>query len=208
MRTKNLLSAGLLAALATGAQATFTFGAAGGAIPDNNTTGFSSSANVLVPVSSILSITLKGLTHTWVGDLIVTLTNPDNVSVDIFRRVGSTALAATGDSSNLSGDYKFTTGGASFWTAAAGGTSAFVIPVGTYAATTNAFTGVLATSEVQTNLNTLITTTAGNWTVKITDNAGADTGTFTSWEVEAVPEPASLVGLGLAVAAFARKRRS
>lgn len=36
-----------------------------------------------------VTVTFTGLTHTWIGDLIVTLTHVDTATtVDLFRRVG------------------------------------------------------------------------------------------------------------------------
>jgi subtilisin-like proprotein convertase family protein len=216
MQLKNLVSAVMLAAVVGGAQANVFFGAAGGAIPDNNATGISSTATYTGPITSIVALKIFGLRHTWVGDLTVTLTNPDGVSLSIFTKVLAGLPGDVGDSSNLGtsngtvgADYTFAQGGSDFWAAANGGASSFDIPSGvTYQTSGNLFTGVIATSYVATNLSSgLNTATSGNWTLKIVDNAAADTGAYTSWQVEAVPEPASMAALALGVAAFARKRR-
>ena len=95
---------------------------AGGAVPDNNPTGFSSSINIGSGVSAVNSVRLVGLTHTWVGDLTITITNPDNVSATLAARVGRVGGTGFGDSSNYNGEYIFANAGADLWAEAAAGT--------------------------------------------------------------------------------------
>ncbi len=212
----------LATSMVAGAQATISFGGAGFTVTDNNVTGVSSSSALVGPVTDILSVTLFGLKHTWIGDLKVTLTGPGG-SVILVNRLAKVAVAsgfgedsnfgsagAGSDATALTGaDYTFTTGGASLWTAAAAANASTAVAGGTYAATSNNFTGVLATSEVNTDLNSIITGTPGVYTLNISDNAAGDNnGAITGWEVEAVPEPMTMAALGLGVAAMLRKRRN
>jgi len=59
------------------------------AIPDNNTTGVTSTINVAdsLTVSSISVATV--IPHTYKGDLVVTLTGPDNTSAILHNRTGT-----------------------------------------------------------------------------------------------------------------------
>jgi subtilisin-like proprotein convertase family protein len=61
------------------------------AIPDNNTTGVTSTINVAdsLTVSSISVSTV--IPHTFKGDLVVTLTGPDNTSAILHNRTGGSA---------------------------------------------------------------------------------------------------------------------
>jgi subtilisin-like proprotein convertase family protein len=101
-----------------------------------------------------------GLTHTFVGDLIGTLTSPNGTAVILFTREGGAP--------NLAGDYAFADSGA----VRLGGTGLTatndVIPSGTYlpAQSLSAFNG----QPYQ-----------GQWLLHITDNAGQDIGSVDSF---------------------------
>lgn len=60
-------------------------------IPDNNTTGVT--ANLYVPVSAMLKSTAcrVKITHTFIGDLTVTLRHPDGTEVVLHNRTGGSA---------------------------------------------------------------------------------------------------------------------
>jgi len=89
------------------------------------------------------------ITHTWIGDLIVTLTSPSGTTVTLHNRSG-------GSADNIQGWYP-----------------AELQP----AESLDAFAGEVA---------------AGDWTLWVSDNAGADTGTINEWclrIVHAIPVP-------------------
>ncbi|GCA69040.1 hypothetical protein MiYa_00562 [Microcystis aeruginosa NIES-2519] len=181
---------------------TFTGTGTGFNIPDNNATGASST--ITVPTGSNFSITnitvtLNNLTHTYVGDLIATLTYvPTNTTVSLFNRIGR--ISGLGDSSNFNGNYSFNdafTG--NIWSVAASGNSSFVIPSGNYFPT-GAGSGTLV--PILTSLGG--SQTAGDWRLTISDNGLSDTGSLGSWTLNlegtpiapvSVPESNSVLGL-------------
>jgi hypothetical protein len=198
-------------ALAANAQ---TFGPGTGATIADNVPAGTAMGNIAVAGQSAniasISFELTNLTHTWVGDLIATVTYTPSVgapiSATLMSRVGSTTVAGVGDSSNLGGNYTFSDTGSDLWalvTLPANG-SAFVAPSGNYRAT-----GALSSTPV--NLNSVFGGVNGNgtWGLTISDNAAADTGALGSWSLTIVPVPApgaaALLGLG-GLVAFRRRR--
>ncbi|GCA78916.1 proprotein convertase P-domain-containing protein [Microcystis aeruginosa] len=183
--------------------ASFTGTGTGFNIPDNNATGASST--ITVPTGSNFSITnitvtLNNLTHTFVGDLIATLTYvPTNTTVSLFNRIGR-LNTGFGDSSNFNGNYSFNdafTG--HLWYEAASGNSSFNIPSGNYFPT-GADSGTLV--PILTSLGG--SQTAGDWRLTISDNAVDTTGSLGSWTLNlegtpiapvSVPESNSVLGL-------------
>ena len=95
---------------ASAATLTFTGNGNGGNIPDDNTTGFSST--ITVPTSSNflitdVTVTLTGLQHNSLGQVRAALTYvPTNTTVALFNRVGRIVppATATGDNSNFNGN--------------------------------------------------------------------------------------------------------
>ncbi|NCS13392.1 MAG: proprotein convertase P-domain, (modular protein) [Microcystis aeruginosa G13-09] len=187
----------------------FTGTGAGFNIPDNNATGASST--IVVPDSfsiTDITVTLNSLTHTYVGDLIATLTHVDTgTTVSLFNRIGRVNIFA--DSSNFNGTYSFNdafTG--NIWAVAASGGSSFVIPSGNYFPTG---AGSSTLVPMLTSLSGELS--SGTWRLTISDNEQLDTGALGSWALNLqgtpIPESSSVLGLlalGLLGAGAALKR--
>ncbi len=138
--------------------------------------------------------------HTWIGDLIMTLTDPNGTSHLIMQRVGSATGTGAGDSSDFQGPYTFAdlrhpTPPANIWDVAVamvGGT----VPSDTYRTLdccvntptemNPVFQQVVSLSDTSELFKKAETKTVkvgmpdnivnGNWTLNISDNAGGDTG--------------------------------
>jgi Ca2+-binding RTX toxin-like protein len=153
----------------------------GGAIPDAGGPAmpFSDTINVAYDFE-IADVTVGiDLSHTWVGDLIADVDNVSTV-VNLFDRVGRLAgVPAFGDSSDLiNGGYNFNDGfGGDLWAAAA----VFdPVPIGDYFPT-----GLDNTASFLSDFDGQMS--AGDWTLTISDNAGADLGTVDSWTLDLLP---------------------
>ena len=187
---------------------TFTGSGSGFSIPDGNPTGAFS--DIVVADNFLINditVDLNSLTHTWIGDLIATLTHIDtNTTVDLFNLVGRTTTGS-GDSSNLNGSYNFNdafTG--DLWTVASSGDGGFTIPGGDYFPT-----GAASSAKVPMLTTISGLPSNGTWRLKISDNVSGDTGTLGSWSLNlqgsspaSVPGPLPLLGAG---AAFGWSRR-
>ena len=180
---------------------------AGFDIPDNDAAGASSTITIGQSGSiTDVDVTLFDTNHTWIGDLVVTITSPSGTTVDLFNRVGDTTGGA-GDSSDLGGEYTFSDGGDDLWAVADDAGGGDIIGAGTYAAT-----GVGSPDPLSLAALFAGEDTAGDWVLFASDNAGGDLGNIGGWglsiTVSAVPEPGSLVLLGaMGVACVVRRRR-
>ncbi|MEQ9357436.1 proprotein convertase P-domain-containing protein [Coleofasciculus chthonoplastes] len=139
----------------------------GGNIPD----GVASFKDEIVVTEDIairnVTVTLKNLEHTWVGDLIAQLRHVETgVVVDLFRRPGQPQFSSSGYSNDLNGDYSFNDSFShSFDSVAA---SHAVIPSGNYCATQT-----LSVFEGRSS--------AGTWQLIINDCSAGDSGSLESW---------------------------
>ncbi|MCA9135111.1 MAG: proprotein convertase P-domain-containing protein [Planctomycetales bacterium] len=178
---------------------------AGFAIPDNNTTATTSTITLGVDETiSNIEVSIFGLSHTWVGDLIARLQSPDGTTADLFVRVGAGTF---GDGSDLNGDYTFADGGLDFGAAVGAVGTNVTVPGGTYGAATDGEIPISLVTEFGGQ------STLGDWTLSISDNAQFDTGSFTGWglnitsNITAVPEPGSLMLVVLSGAVLLKRRR-
>ena len=131
-------------------------------IPDNNATGADSVidfASNLVNIDDV-NVTVN-ITHTFTGDLILTLTSPGGTSVILSNRNGGSGEDYTSTVFDDDGATPISSGSAPFT-----GTFSPDNPL-------SAFNGESA---------------LGNWTLNVSDNAGIDTGTIDSWSLEVCGE--------------------
>lgn len=153
--------------IGTAAFAQVTYGAgAGGSIPDNNVTGFSSGITVDAGdqiIGALNSVTISGLVHTYMQDLAATLSH-GGTTINLFN--------GPGDSTDFNGTYTFVPGGANLSATAAGLGATQAIPSGTYAPA-NSYTPFVGLDL------------SGLWTLNISDRAAADTGSFANWSFNA-----------------------
>ncbi|HYE60980.1 MAG TPA: choice-of-anchor X domain-containing protein, partial [Phycisphaerales bacterium] len=143
------------------------------ALPDfaNNTPGMRT-LTVTVPAGSgtisNLGITL-GMNHTWVGDVIATISN-GTTTATFINRPGVPGTGVNGFSDNLAGEYRFT-----------GLASASIDTGCTNVSTHNVPAGAYQPFESLAGFNGQ--PLEGTWTITLTDNAGLDTGSITSLSV-------------------------
>ena len=117
-----------------------------------------------------VTVTLKGLVHTWVGDLVVRLRHLETETViDLFMRPGQPHFSSSGYSNDLNGDYSFNENNTCNFEAAAGQNT--VIPSGNYTSKGSlcAFHGI--------NAN-------GTWRLTINDCSPGDSGSLGSWRLD------------------------
>lgn len=108
------------------------------AIPDNDSNGVNSVITINDDITIFDTSTFLNITHTWIGDLVVTLTSPSGTTATLVNRSGGSADDIVD----------------SFASAAFNGESAL-----------------------------------GDWTLNVSDNVGADTGTLNNWSM-------TITGLG------------
>lgn len=199
---KSTLTLAALVAIAPAAFAVEFTNSTGGAIPDNGV--ISQTVTIGAGFTDINYFKITGFTHTWIGDVTITITAPNASSMTVIARTGRGA-SGFGDSTNVDGDYRFIAGGADFWAAAAPLGSADVIPGGDYSPFTNNGDGTYTLTDY-TMFNG---DSSGTWTVDIADGAGGDTGAFVTWSLDtnAVPEPGTMLLLGAGAAALVARRR-
>lgn len=173
---RSALVAAIVLALPAAASAA-SFAATGtGAIPDNLPAGLVMSFAVTgsgTPASVGIGMTA---THSWVGDLTVTLAAPGGApAATIFARPGRVGGTGFGSANDLSGTYAFfDTHPGDFWAAAGANPVApgNYFPSAAGAATLVPINPVFAgLTPAQTN---------GTWTLTVVDAAGGDLGNVTS----------------------------
>ena len=165
--------------------------------------------------TNYVSVTITGLQHPFVGDLIATLTNVTHgISQDIFNRVLKDPANPNdfGCSCQFNGNYSFSDKSSSFpgdiWTVASGLGAADAVPFGSYWTTT-------AGSNTPTSFSTPFggLPGAGTWRLTISDNSPdspPDSGSFLAWTLSLtvvgpttpVSEPSFSIPSGLLMLGF------
>lgn len=155
-----------------------TFVGKGGDIPD----GFGCFQDDIIVTDNFsvtnVTVTLKGLTHTWIGDLVVRLRHVETETmVELFRRPGQPHFSSSGYSNDVRGNYHFSDctkdsakgdrHTSDFDTAAAAN---LIIPSGNYTSlqALSAFNGL---------------SSAGTWRLIINDCSAGDSGSLYSWSL-------------------------
>lgn len=139
----------------------------GTAIPDNNATGVTVNMNVAENVSiTDLDVNLN-ISHTWVGDLIITIKSPLGTTATIINRVGVPASTFGCSGDNL------------------------LAILNDEAATPveNECAGSVPTINGSFTPNSPLSifdgeSTSGTWQLTVSDNAGGDIGTINSWGID------------------------
>lgn len=216
---KNIAFASLAIALAAGiAQADIYTGGTGGAIPDsagNNVSGpvalFTlAAANGANPTISSFNGIAIGMNHTFVGDLLITITSPGGQTADVLVRPGVTSATTFGNG----GDFSFASGNAYVFVNSGGTpfptTSSGVIPTGTYNRSPAANGTVVATGASGNDFSVFAGGDVnGVWTLSVRDFANQDTGNIVGWslDITTVPTPGAAALLGLGGLMAGRRRR-
>ena len=141
------------------------------AIADNNPAGVNSTITVGQDVSLTDLQVAVDITHTWVGDLKITLTSPAGTTVSLLDQPGVPASTFGCGDDNMAVTFS---------------DAASVNPETTCPATTPWLSGpVLPASPLSAFDGE---STMGTWTLNVSDNAGGDTGSITNWTL--IPTPA------------------
>ncbi|MBX3383422.1 MAG: hypothetical protein KF864_07935 [Phycisphaeraceae bacterium] len=150
-------------------------------IPDNSPAGIQSFISFNSGTFTSGTAVCVGLTHTWVGDLIITIQSPSGTIVTLIDRVGALIPGAVGDSSNLGGVYCFNDSAeGDIWAEAALGDTAYVLRSGLYRPARALDGGLPFPSLADFDGENL----TGTWILTVSDNAGLDLGTVNSFSFE------------------------
>jgi len=158
-----------------------------------------------------------GISHTWIGDLVIKLVSPDGTVLTLLSRPGFAEVAdngedCCGDSSNFGFDFLITYDDASPNDAELmGGSIADAAFVGdpangspnNYFPNPGAGPGAALSDFNGQNA-------VGNWTLYVGDSFAADTGILDAWSmsITTIPAPGALALLGLAGLVSRRRRRA
>lgn len=166
-------------------------------------------------ITSFNGITIVGLSHPVIGDLLCTLSH-NGTTVDLFDHTGANSSNYNqGSQAGFNGgNYTFSLSGADL-SAVPDFTDA---PNSTYKATSNTATG-FDTMNTANTLNSFVgMSAAGAWTLTFTDEQPDDTGSFLGFnftinQPAAAPEPSQYAAfgiglLGLGALALRARRRS
>lgn len=154
-----------------------------GVYPSVLPTPFASSAVVISrSVTSITSVTITGLTHTWVGDLQFVLRSPSGRRTIVFCRPGLTSSTTSDGNSDdfLGGTYTFTSNPPATPILPATGDP---LPGGYVQSFGDSGTGIWPnpSAGVFTTPFSNVSGGAGAWTLQCYDWRGGNVGSFSSW---------------------------
>lgn len=141
---------------------------------------FTSTQNVTPPPgsSALAKVQINGLSHTWVGDIQIVLSDPTGANHNIMCRPGSVG-GGLGLNCDMDGTtYSFFQNGQQPIPGACPGTS---FPGGDYNQTFGSWVSGDA-GIFNTPLGS-IPVASGNWTLKVYDWAGGDIGAITDWRL-------------------------
>ena len=140
------------------------------AIPDNVPAGTTSTLSVASNVVLTDVNVRVQITHTWVGDLFIKLRSPLGTEVTLLDRPG--VPASTFGCGNDNMDVTFDDAGSLVLETHCAGTNPWYTGVALPVGALSAFNGQ---------------SSQGNWVLTVSDNAAADTGTLTSWQLLTTP---------------------
>lgn len=124
------------------------------------------------------SVEIDGLTHTWVGDLQISLMRFDGIGLNLAHRPGFNGFGSGSGSDCTGGTYRFVE---------PGNPSGAVVPTaanwtaGTYQQSFGTWPD--GTSSIYNEPITRFPASAGRWKLAIHDWAGGDVGSFTGWRL-------------------------
>jgi hypothetical protein len=131
------------------------------------------------PSNVEVSFTSSGPSHTFRGDLEVTLLAPGgSPSFVLFSRTGATSSTSFGSGSDLTGPYNFkdsATGGAAWWTNAVTPTTP-----GDYRTITPGSSAATPAVTTMTPAFSSVAAPNGTWTLRFRDGCSADTGSISA----------------------------
>src|SRR5262245_11643919 len=184
------------------------------AIPDDDASGITSTISIASNLIVDRVAVFVSMDHTYVGDLIFTLTGPDGTTVTLADRPGSSDPSDFGDSSNLSAAHGLIFGDRFF----GGAQLVEAENIGHGCAGTDSVVGVDCARWIrsQDSLDAAFAglSIGGDWTLTISDNAALDTGALNGWliafQTHAVPLPAGvwLFASGLFGLIWVRRKRA
>lgn len=140
------------------------------AIPDNSPAFTTSTITVTQDISLTDLEVAVDITHTWVGDLLITLTSPGGTTVTLLDRPGFTGTGFGCGDDNMS--VIFSDAGSIDPETTCPGTSPWLTGLVLPASPLSAFDGE---------------STVGTWTLSVSDNAAGDTGTIDDWGLLPTP---------------------
>lgn len=174
------------------------------AIPDNNATGITSTipVSLVKTINDASKVTINlDLTHSWIGDVTIALVVPGSSGVGnnaVIKRIGSTTPTGVGSSANfLAGNIISFNSAAAATISTTGLLTTSNIPTGVYLPTVSST--LIPTDYAVADLSAMFSNlvVAGDWTIKLFDNASGDTGSVNNWQV--VFDPGTFLGVDTSI---------